>query len=149
VILSSLLLGGCLAIFRRPLISIYDTAGTLSATTVATAMTIFLFYGLEQPIRNVAYIEVDGIYRSGGDAVTGAVLDILCLWCISIPVAFLCARVWQLPFVWVFAITYLAEDIPKTILCLIHLASDKWLKPVTPEGKAGLEAYKRRRSHES
>lgn len=149
VVLASVILGGAIAIFRRGLIALYDTAGTVSPVTYATAMGIMLFYGLEQPWRNVAYIEVDGIYRSGGDAVTGAILDGVCLWLIAIPVALLCVHVWHLPFVWVFAITYMAEDIPKTILCFIHLASDKWLRPVTPEGKAGLEAYKRRRSHES
>jgi len=37
---------------------------------------------------------------------------------------------------------YLGEDIPKAILCLTHFKTKKWLKPVTAEGKAGLEAYK-------
>lgn len=143
VILASAILGGCIAIFRPQLIALYNTAGTISPTTYATAMGIMLFFGLEQPIRIVSYIEVDGIYRSGGDAVTGAILDGVCLWCLAIPVSLLCAHVWCLPFVWVFALTYLAEDVPKTILCFMHLASDKWLKPVTPEGKAGLEEYKR------
>ena len=142
VILASAILGGAVAIFRRPLIALYDTAGTFSPTTIATAMGILLFYGLEQPFRNVAYIEMDGIYRAGGDTVTGAILDGSCLWGLAIPAALLAVHVWDLPFVWVFAITYLVEDVPKTVLCLIHLLSDKWLKPVTPEGKAGLAAYK-------
>ena len=146
VILASAILGGAVAIFRRQLIALYDTAGTLSDTTIATAMGILLFYGLEQPFRNVAYIEMDGIYRAGGDAVTGAILDGSCLWGLAIPMALLSVHVWDLPFVWVFAITYLVEDVPKTVLCLWHLLSDRWLKPVTPEGKAGLAAYKAQRA---
>lgn len=146
VVLASAILGGALVIFRKPLIGIYNTTGGLSDVTVKTALGLFLFYGLEQPWRNVAYIEIEGIYHSGGDAVTGMVLDCACLFGLAIPAALLCAYVWELPFVWVFAITYLAEDVPKTVLCLWYHLSDKWLKPVTKEGKAGLEAYRKGRS---
>lgn len=142
VMLASALLGGAIAVFRRPLIGIYNLTGGMSALTIQTALGLFLFYGLEQPFRNVAYIEIEGIYHSGGDAVMGMVLDGVCLFGFAIPAALLCAHVWHLPFVWVFAITYLAEDLPKTVLCLWYHLSDKWLKPVTPEGKAGLEAYR-------
>lgn len=149
VTLASALLGGAIAVFRKPLIGIYNMTGGMSSLTVQTAMGLFLFYGLEQPFRNMAYIEIEGIYHSGGDAVMGMVLDGACLFGLAIPAALLCAHVWELPFVWVFAITYLAEDVPKTILCLWYHLSDKWLKPVTPQGKAGLEAYKRRKAHET
>ena len=37
---------------------------------------------------------------------------------------------------------YLGEDIPKSILCLLHFRSMRWLKPVTEEGRAGLKAYR-------
>lgn len=142
VILSSAILGGGLALFREPLIGLYNLAGNVSPLTYSTAMAIFLFYGLEQPLRNVAYIEVDAVYRSGGDAVTGMILDTVCLWGFAIPVALLCAHVLHLPFLWVFVLTYLAEDVPKSVLCILHLVSDKWLKPVTDAGKAGLAQYR-------
>lgn len=38
-------------------------------------------------------------------------------------------------------IAYLCEDLPKTILCLIWFVKEKWLRPVTEEGKAGLARY--------
>ena len=47
-----------------------------------------------------------------------------------------------LPFVWVFILAYLTEDIPKAVLCLQRFFSKKWLKPVTPEGIRGLEEWK-------
>ena len=39
--------------------------------------------------------------------------------------------------------SYLGEDIPKAILCLRHFKSLRWLMPVTEEGRAGLDAYRR------
>ena len=39
-------------------------------------------------------------------------------------------------------LAYLGEDIPKSILCLLHFRSMRWLKPVTEEGRAGLKAYR-------
>jgi len=41
------------------------------------------------------------------------------------------------------AVAYLGEDIPKVLLGTHRFRSGKWLKPVTPEGRAGLEAYKK------
>ena len=122
-----------------------STSGELSAVTHATAMSIILFYGLEQVVRNIPYIHIDGVFRSGGDTVTGAVLDAVCLWLVSLPVAFLAARVWKLPFVTVFILAYLSEDILKGVLCFRHFLSWKWLRPVTEEGKRGLAEYNARK----
>jgi len=141
VLLASLIEGILLALFRRQLISVFNNSGELSALTHAAAMSIILFYGLEQPLRNIPYIHIDGVFRSGGDTVTGAIFDAICLWLVSLPVAFLSARVWRLPFVTVFILAYLCEDILKGILCFWHFLSWKWLRPVTEEGKRGLAEY--------
>ena len=39
---------------------------------------------------------------------------------------------------------YLFEDIPKDIFCIKFYLSKKWIKPVTKEGKLGLEEYNKR-----
>jgi hypothetical protein len=61
---------------------------------------------------------------------------------VSIPAALLAAYVFHWPFTAVVAAAYLGEDIPKCLLCLRHFFSMRWLKPVTPEGRAGLDAYR-------
>ena len=45
------------------------------------------------------------------------------------------------PFAVVFAAMYVGEDYLKIFLCIKHFISRKWLKPVTDEGKQGLEEY--------
>ena len=82
-----------------------------------------------------------GIFRSGGDTVTGMKLDLFSQWALSIPITFLAAFVFDLPFVAVFAIMYICEDYLKSILCIRHFLSDRWIRPVTEEGVRGYEEY--------
>ena len=70
------------------------------------------------------------IFRSGGDSLTGAKFDMVCLWLLAIPVTFVTAFVLRLPFPVIMLVEYLVEDIPKCILCIKHFKSRKWIKPV-------------------
>ena len=140
--LTAAAIGVLLAVFRRPLVSMFTLGENLSALTIETALTITLFCALEMPLRFIPYIQIVGIYRSGGDTLYGMVCDVSTLWVFAVPVAYLAANVWHLPFIWVFILAYLTEDVPKVALCLQRFFSRKWLKPVTPEGIRGLEEWK-------
>ena len=72
--------------------------------------------------------------------------DLGSLWLVSIPTAWLAANVFHLSFLGVVMAAYVAEDLPKAILCLLHFRSLRWLKPVTKEGREGLEAWKGQRN---
>lgn len=93
-------------------------------------------------IRNISYVQVVGVFRSGGDTLTGMIFDLASLWVVAIPLALLGTRVLHVSFLGVVILAYLGEDIPKSILCLLHFRSMRWLKPVTEEGRAGLKAYR-------
>ncbi len=139
--LISFIVGLLLVFFRVPLVSTFNLGNNVSDLTLATAQAITLFCGLELPLRNIGYIQVVGIFRSGGDTVYGMICDVGGLWIFSIPAAVLAAAVFHLPFLSVFIIAYLAEDLPKAVICLRRYYSKKWIKPVTEEGLAGLDAY--------
>ena len=100
-------------------------------------------------MRNIPYIMIVGIFRSGGDTTTGMRLDLFSQWLLSIPATFLAAFVLKLPFVVVYAIMYLFEDYVKSFLCLRHFLSDRWIHPVTEEGKQGYEKYLNGRAHKA
>ena len=138
-------IGALLVLLRRPLISMFTFGDNISELTIQTAMFITMFYALELPLRNIPYIQIVGIYRSGGDTLYGMVCDVGTLWVLAVPVAFLAANVWHLPFTTVFMLAYLTEDLPKAVICLQRFFSEKWLKPVTPEGIAGLERWRQNR----
>ena len=140
--LAGVVVGGLMILLRHPLVSLFAQGDNLSALTISTALAVTVFCSAEVAFRNLSYVQVVGVFRSGGDTVMGMILDLVSLWLVGIPAAYLAAYVFQLPFIWVVVIAYLGEDIPKSILCLLHFRSRKWLKPVTPEGRAGLEAYR-------
>ena len=139
--LTGVLVGGLTILLRHPLIALFSMGDSLSETALKTALTVMIFCSAEICIRNMSYVQVVGVFRSGGDTTVGMLLDLGSSWLVSIPAALLAANLFHLPFLGVVIVAYLCEDIPKDILCLRHFRSRKWLKPVTPEGKAGLEEY--------
>ena len=120
----------------------------ISKTTLDTALFIMAVYAFELPIRMVPYIQVVGIFRSGGDTVNGVKYDLFCLWCLSIPATLIAVYAFKAPFVVAFIVMYVFEDYFKTFLCLKHYRSLKWIKPVTPQGKAGYERYFNKRGEQ-
>ena len=132
----SLLVGCTVALLRVPLVSLFDTRGTLSAVTKQAAHAILLIYGLEYGLRNIPYILIVGIFRSGGDTVTGLKLDLFCVWCISLPAVIVSAFVLKLPFPAVFAVMLLFEDALKVVLVIRRYRSRQWIRPVTAAGQS-------------
>lgn len=138
----SVIVGSAVIFFREPLVGIFNLSGNISEAVLNTAQGLLIVYALWIPFRNIPYIQIVGIFRSGGDTATGVIYDLLCLWCISLPATLAAAFLFDLPFLAVFALMYMCEDIVKIILCLRHFSRAKWLRPVTPEGIAGLRLWK-------
>lgn len=139
--LTCLLVGTFVLFFRDGLISIFNMTGSISEKTLSAARGILLVYALEIAIRNIPYVAIVGIFRAGGDTKNGMKFEMMSLWAISVPMTFISAFVLKLPFVAVFAISYICEDYLKAVLCLRHFVRNKWLKPVTESGKNGLRAF--------
>ncbi len=139
--LAAVFVGALMVIFRSRLISIFNMGNNISALSLSTAMTVALFLGCELPVKMISYVQVVGIFRSGGDTFMAMLCDIGSLWLLAIPATLLAAKAFALPFIAVFMIAYLAEDIPKSIFCIIRHRSLLWLKPVTEEGIKGKEDY--------
>lgn len=137
-----LLLGGMLILLRKPMIHLFNTGGALSDLTYRSAVLILILYSAHMLTRNIPYITIVGIYRAGGDTATGVRYDMGCLWGLSIPITFVSAFFFKLPFPVVYALMLMSEDYLKTFLCLRYFLSWKWLKPVTEEGRAALVRWR-------
>lgn len=137
-------LGVVLIAARDPLIHLFNSGGGLSELTYTSAAYILIIYSVHMLIRNIPYITIVGVYRAGGDTVTGVKYDMGCLWLLAIPVTFLAAYVVGLPFPVVYALMLISEDYLKTWLCIRHFRSWRWLMPVTQEGRAALAAWKQK-----
>lgn len=134
--LLSLAVGLCMIALRAPVLTLFN----VSEEVRQTAMAIMVIYGLELCIRNIPYINIVGIFRAGGDTKTGLLYDILCVWCIALPVTIVCGLVFQLPFLLVYTLMLLCEDLPKITLCIRRFHSRKWIQPVTAQGAETLSA---------
>lgn len=128
-------------VFRAEFIGIFNMGNNISEITLNSAMSIMAFYAFEFTIRQVPFLMIVGIFRSGGDTVTGVKYDLLTLWGLSIPATLIAVYVLKVPFTVAFAVMYVFEDYIKSIMCLKYYKSMKWIKPVTSEGKDGLSEY--------
>lgn len=127
--------------FRAELIGIFNLSNNISAVTLEAAMKIMAFYAFEFTIRQIPYLMIVGIFRSGGDTVTGVKFDLATLWGLSLPATLIAVYVLKAPFTVAFAVMYIFEDYIKTLLCVRYYKSMKWIKPVTEEGKKALKDY--------
>ena len=133
--------GVLIALFRNQLIGLFNMGDSISQTTLEAARGIMLVYAIELAVRNIPYVAIVGVFRSGGDTKKGMKYDLLSLWCISVPITIFAAIVLKLPFVAVFACSYICEDYLKSFLCIKYFITKKWIQPVTKNGKIGLETY--------
>ena len=122
-------------LFREKVIYLFNMSGNITDATVSIASTLIIIYAIELCFRNIPYTLVCAVFRSGGDSVTGAKYEVICLWILAIPATFIAAFWLSLPFPMVLLTGYLVEDIPKCILCVKHFVSKKWIKPVTIKGE--------------
>ena len=73
-----------------------------------------------------------GVFRAGGDAKWGFILDTLAMWAVSVPLGFFCAFYLHLPPLVVYLIVYL-DEWEKMFLNVIHYKRGKWMKNITRE----------------
>lgn len=133
------LLGLILITLHTPIISVMGMRGE----SFRIAYGLICIYAVASIIRMGNWTQND-TFRAAGDATYGTVLEIIFMWVVVIPAVWLTGMVWKLPTLLVFACSYVDEPI-RYVLMQIHLFSGKWIKPVTPEGKAALEVWREKR----
>ncbi len=101
---------------------------------------MILIYLAAGTIRTCNYI-MNTCYRAGGEAVFGTVLEIVCLFTVSVPATWIAGMVLHLPFLAVFSFLY-TDELIRLVFELWYTRSGKWIKPVTEAGKAALPAFR-------
>lgn len=79
---------------------------------------------------SVNTVLICGIFRAGGDAKFGFIMDCISMWCVSVPLGLLTAFVLKLPPLWVYFILYL-DEFQKMPVVIIHYFKKKWLRNIT------------------
>ncbi|MBN2884156.1 MAG: MATE family efflux transporter, partial [Clostridia bacterium] len=78
------------------------------------------------PIRQLGFVYIVGILRSGGDTRFCMFLDIGMVWFLGIPLAFLAVLVFKLPIYWAMAIINI-EEVLKVVFARHRFLSKKWI----------------------
>ena len=85
-------------------------------------------------------------FRSAGETVYGTVIEILLMWLLELPGVYLAGMVFRLPVLWVFFFIYSGEPIWFWLMQK-RLYSGRWIKPVTPQGRKAVKAFRRALLH--
>ncbi len=137
-----IVVGAAVILSRGALVSAFTSGAEYTPAAITAALGCLLVYGAEMPLRNIPYLMVVGIFRPGGNSKLAMICDLVALWAISIPLTAILAFVIKAPFTIVFLFMFIFEDVPKTALCLYNFVRDKWINPVTEEGKIAFAKLK-------
>ena len=83
-------------------------------------------------------------FRASGDAVTGTVLELAFMYAMVVPAVCIAGLKFKVSIYILFPLIYCDEPVRFVIMGL-HLRSGKWIRPVTPQGLAQLEDFRKRR----
>ncbi|MBQ8752282.1 MAG: MATE family efflux transporter [Clostridia bacterium] len=135
--LMSLLVGvvaaGIILLLRNPVLAIYEAPAETEALayellTVIAFITFFV---------SLSAFSIVGVLRGGGDTRFCLIAEMVTLWGVATPLAFVAAMVLQLPVPLVLLGMKIDEPI-KAVVCWIRLRGDKWMKALTRD-RAELE----------
>ena len=99
----------------------------VSAAAKATARNLLFLYAATAVLRNIAFMAVIGILRSGGDTTFCMISETLAIWFVSIPLVFFGGLVMG----WNIYVLYMlsnVSEIIKAIFFITRIRGGKWLK---------------------
>lgn len=124
-------------IFNQPLLGLFG----LGTEALRYGKYMLLIYLAAGTIRTCNYI-MNCCYRAGGEATFGTVLEVGCLFAVSVPATWIAGMVLHLPFLAVFAFVY-TDELIRLVFEVWYTRSGRWIKPVTEEGKRTLEEFRK------
>jgi putative MATE family efflux protein len=120
----SVIMGILLFISAPFLLIFYDG---LSDLTISYAVKIIYIMSFGIILKTYNFTAIVGILRNGGDTVFCLVIDMVSVWCVGVPLAYLGAHILHLPIYYVFLLAY-CEEVFKLIPCILRVKKGKWSK---------------------
>jgi putative MATE family efflux protein len=124
-----LVLGTILFVFAPVIVPLF---GDLSLEVKDTVIIILRVYAVYAPIKFLNAIMIVGILRSGGDTKFALLIEIIALWGIGVPLAFILSYFSNLPLYIIITLANL-EEISKFILGYRRSISGKWINNLTQD----------------
>jgi len=118
--------GLCILVSRLYVISFFTLSDTAQGY-LNTMLIISSYYVIGQ-IMNTLIIA--GLLRAGGNTRWGMKCDIITMWCVSVPLGFICAFVLKLPPMWVYFVLCL-DEFWKIPFVIRYYRSYQWIRNIT------------------
>jgi putative MATE family efflux protein len=122
-----IVLGSVLFILAPTIVPLFGNLSDAVTDTVVMILRVYAFYA---PIKFLNAIMIVGILRSGGDTKFALFIEILSLWGLGVPLAFVLSRFTQLP-LYIIIIFVNFEEITKFLLGYRRTKSGKWINNLT------------------
>jgi putative MATE family efflux protein len=104
----------------------------VSANVLRESQAILFVFALFIPFTVFNMVAVVGVLRSGGDAMFCLIMDLVAVYVIGMPLAFLGQSVWKLSVAAVFALIT-AQELFKFVLCWMRFISKRWINNLITE----------------
>ena len=135
----SALAAAVIIVLVRPLILSFASELTETAHGyLSTMLWINTYYSAGMILNSFL---ICGVFRAGGDAKYGFVADTIAMWCVFVPLGFLCGYVLKLPVMWVYFVICLDESF-KFPVFLYHYLRKNWARNITRDFPAEVQPQK-------
>lgn len=122
--------GLTLFLLIHPIVGAYSIAGTRTGQLLSECLIIMCCY---LPFSCYNSMNIEGLFRSGGDIKYVLIMDTGSIWLIGMPLTALFGYVMNLPLCLTF-LAYVAVEIYKIIIGTLRYRSGKWLHQLSLEG---------------
>ena len=106
----------------------------------ALGMDMLIIYAAARTLRTCNYI-INDTFRASGETVFGTVIELSCLFFITLPSVWLAGIFFHAPYIAVFSLVFI-DDLVRIPAVIWYLRSGRWVKPVTEEGRLALADFK-------
>lgn len=114
-------------LIRTPLLMVYPNISLESKELAYQIMGVLAFITISISIEYTCTI---GILRGSGDTTFAFLIDSGCMWFISMPLGYVAAYIWHLPFVAIFLCLKI-DSLFKIIICLLRIRKGHFINNVT------------------
>lgn len=115
-------IGGILILISPFILQIF----TVTDHVRAMSLQVLVVIGALMVVRNYNHINIVGTLRSGGDTRFCLLLDLIGVWCISLPLVFVSGMLLHWPIAVVY-VMFFGEEFFKAICIRIRMKGDRWL----------------------
>lgn len=122
-------------LLHQPLYSLFG----LGEQAIYYGKYMLLIYLGMGTVRTCDYI-INTCFRAGGEPTFGTILEIVCLFALTVPATWVSGMVLHLPFLAVFAFVY-TDELIRFFFEIHRVRTGKWIRPVTEEGKKALPEF--------